>query len=330
MTTPSPRIKIRRYLIPAAAAVLSLAVTAGVIDIVGAGGTADTATSAASDATPTPPSSRPSSAAPSNDPEPAGRAPLPSGSAQTIRVFTGRTSAREPLRRLAATLTASRADTERGAFEYVAEQQWAGSTTVIDRVGTTAMIPMTHQRWRAADRSGHKQTREYPPGTEPSTWSALPRHTVRINARYFDPGELPGPADLGADRGTVTAAITSRTQPENGIMDVVRAVDELYRDRAPRLTTRAAILDILADADLDWTGPDTDKLGRACLTVSIDTRTPRNPGVSRDLLQLDPATGEVTGYEHVLLTNPGGLTGRFPQTADLHLYTTRDRRATVR
>jgi hypothetical protein len=326
MTTSSPRTGIRRYLIPAAAAALILAAT-GVIVIARAGATSDTATSATAEEPPAPTSSGPPSAAASGDPAPAGRAPLPPGSSTSVRVPTGRASAREPLRRLAAALVASPADTEPGTWEYVAEQQWAGNTTVRNGVGTTEMIPMTHQRWRATDRSGRTLTREYPPGTATITTGT---RSTRTDVSTFAPGELPGPADLGTGRATITAAITDRAQPENGVTDVVRAVDELYRDRAPRVAARAAILEVLADADLDWTGSGVDKTGRACLIVSVDTRNPPSPGVSRDLLYLDPATGEVTGYELVLLTNPGALAGPFPQTADLHLYTTRGRRTTAR
>jgi hypothetical protein len=241
-------------------------------------------------------------------------------------VPTGRTSARAPLRRLAATLVASPADTQHGAFEYVAEQQRVGTTTVTDGVGTTVMTPMTHRRWRAADRSGREQTIEYPPGTATITAT----RSARTDESTFAPGELPGPADLGTNRATIAATVTSQARPENGAMGVVRAVDELYRDRAPRVAARAAILEVLAEADLDWTGPGVDKLGRACLIASVDTRGPRSTGVRRDLLYLDPATGEVIGYEHVLLTNPGKLTGTFPQTMDLHLYTARGRGAKAR
>lgn len=241
-----------------------------------------------------------------------------------MRVATGRGSARDPLRRLAANLVAAPADTEHGAWEYVTEQQWIGHTTVRDGVGTTEMIPMTHQRWRAADRSGRKQTREYPPGTATITTGTRSIHT---DVSTFVPGELPGSCRPGRRPDHDHHGYHRPGQAGNGAMDVVRAVDELYRDRAPRRVARVAILGILADADLDWTGAGVDKIGRACLIVSVDTR---GPGVRRDLLYLDPATGEVTGYERVLLTNPGKLTGPFPQTIDLRLYRTRGRRATAR
>lgn len=319
MTTSSPHTGIRQHL-PLAAAVLILATLAG------CAATTDTAPPAAVGAPPATATSGPAPAA-GGDKTPAGRAPLPAGPTAAVRVPTGRTSARAPLQRLAAALVASPADTEPGTIEYVAEQQQVATTTVTAGTGTTAMTPMTHQRWRAADRSGREQTVEYPPGTATITPST---RSIRTDESTFAPGELPGPADLGTDRATITAAITSRTRPGHGTVDIVRAVNELYRDRAPRAATRAGILQILADADLDWTGPGVDKLGRHCLITSIDARDPRNPGVARDLLYLDPNTGEVTGYEHVLLTNPGKLTGTFPQTMDLRLYTVRGRRATTR
>lgn len=325
MTTSSPRTSVHRRPIHAAAVVI-LAVTTGAI-VACTHTTTSTATPATTDATPAASSSSGPSSAAGGDTTPAGRAPLPLGPSTAVRVPTGRTSARAPLRRLAAALAASPADTEHGAFEYVADQQRVGTTTVTDGVGTTVMTPLTHRRWRAADRSGREQTVEYPPGTATITATT---GSSRTDESTFAPGELPGPADLGTDRATIAAAITSRARPEDGAMGIVRAVDELYRDRAPRAAARAAILHILADADLDWTGPGVDKLGRACLITSVDTRGPRNAGVRRDLLYLDPATGEVTGYEHILLTNPGKLTGAFPQTIDLRLYTARGRRGSAR
>jgi hypothetical protein len=322
MTAPISRLGGRRW-IPATAAVGVLAVSAiaAALIVVRPADDTTTNTAAAPVVSPTPGTAPPAAVT-----EPSARAPQPAAM-ENERVASGLPSAREPLQRLAAALTTSPADTDRGTFEDVAEQQWAGDTTVVDGVGTTVMMVMAHRRWRAPDGSGRVETRDYPPGTATITARSP---STSLDVRTFGPGELTGPVRLRGDRAGVTAALRAGAQPENGVMDVVRGVDELCRSRALQRAARAAVLTVLADAGLDWAGPSTDKLGRARVSVSVDTRTIGNPGVRRDILSFDPATGDLTGYELVLLTNPGALTGTFPQTADLHLYTARGRQTTPR
>lgn len=260
------------------------------------------------------------------DVPPSGPAPVPTVSLQELRIATGLPSARAPLTSLAASLASTPTDDAVGPVEYVRELQWAASTTITGSRGTTVIQPMTHQRWWASDGSGQTETRRYRPGTDILVPGA---HASDVDTRPYEPGSLPGPAVLPIDDARMDTFLRDNAQPENGIADVISAVADLYSTRVPLPATRAAVLHVLAAADLDWRGHTKDKTGADTLTVSADTHSAGSPGAVRLLLRLHPLTGDVTGFERILLRNPGRLTGRFPQTHDVRIFVERRRLAAL-
>ncbi|MFB9357811.1 hypothetical protein [Actinoplanes nipponensis] len=221
----------------------------------------------------------------------------------------GTEPARPHLRALIEQVSAAPSDPpDCGRYAYLHVRQWAADTTIgPDGLGTTQTIEFDYRRWRADDGSGRVITMRDEPAADPAT-----------TTEDFPAGGLPGAlsAPVNTDPGLLSSQINDIQPWENGDQAGIRATAEIYGWHTPNRDQRATILAVLRDSELIWRGTAVDRVGRAGVAVSFDS----DNGVSRDLLILDPATGEPLAYELVTLRNPGKLTGPFPAVEDYQLF----------
>jgi hypothetical protein len=244
------------------------------------------------------------------DPTPVGPAPTRQPTGPTVVQFPhGAEPARPRLRALIEHVSAVPDDPSAcGRYAYLHVRQWAGDTTIgPDGLGATSTIEFDHRRWRAEDGSGRVITMRDEPAADPAT-----------TTEDFPAGELPGPlsAPVNTDPGLLASQINDIHPWESGDQAGIRAAAEIYGWHIPSSDQRTTILAVLRDSELIWRGNAVDRVGRAGVAVSFDS----DNGVSRDVLILDPATGEPLAYELVTLRNPGKLTGPFPAVEDYHLF----------
>jgi hypothetical protein len=244
------------------------------------------------------------------DRTPAAPAPTRPPTGPTVVQFShGTEPARPHLRALIEQVSAAPDDPPAcGRYAYLHVRQWAADTTIgPDGLGTTQTIEFDYRRWRADDGSGRVSTMRDEPAADPAT-----------TTEDFPAGGLPGAlsAPVNTDPGLLSSQMDAVQPWENGDQAGIRATAEIYGWHTPNRDQRATILAVLRDSELIWRGNAVDRVGRAGVAVSFDS----DNGVSRDLLILDPATGEPLAYELVTLRNPGKLTGPFPAVQDYQLF----------
>jgi hypothetical protein len=223
--------------------------------------------------------------------------------------------ARPRLRALAEQVRSAPADSATcGRYAYLHLRQWAADTTVgSDGLGTTEVIQFDYKRWRADDGSGRVMTTRF---TSTSTATA--------DVEDFPASGLPGAVrePLSTDPLVMAKQMNDIQPPAVGEQAVLRATADIYGWHTPDRDQRTAILAVLMDRNLRWRGQAIDRVGRPGVAVSVDS----DNGSVRDLLILDPATGQPLAYELVFLRNPGRLTGPFPNVQDYMLYLGHHRR----
>lgn len=297
---------------------MTAAALTGVVVLGVAGGIAITrssTTSAAAPATSTavsPAVSNPSAECPTatGDPTPVAPAPTRPPTGPTDLQFPhGTEPARPHLRALIEHVNAGPNDPPAcGRYAYLHVRQWAADTTIgPDGLGTTQTIEFDYRRWRADDGSGRVITMRDEPAADPAT-----------TTEDFPAGELPGAlsAPANTDPGLLSSQMDALHPWQNGDQAGIRATAEIYGWHTLNRDQRSTVLAVLRDSELIWRGNAVDRVGRAGVAVSFDS----DNGVSRDLLILDPATGEPLAYELLTLRNPGKLTGPFPAVQDYHLF----------
>jgi hypothetical protein len=212
--------------------------------------------------------------------------------------MTQPTAAQDPARAvldtLADTLTNTGYDTETGRYTYTHLRTWDFATNVL--------AVFDDQLWLGTDGSGREQQARYPdqpPGAVPRWPTGRAVHT---DVQDFAPGgyDRSLPEAASPDPTVLAAQLDTISPRANGPQSVLRAVADLYRDSAPTIRVRAALLHLLADTPgLTLLRQVTDRAGRVGIGVSIDSDT-------RDLLILDPHTGVLLAYEATQLIKPPG------------------------
>jgi hypothetical protein len=244
------------------------------------------------------------------DPVPAAPAPTrPPTGPTAVQFPDGTEPARPHLRALIEHVNAGSDEPPAcGRYAYLHVRQWAADTTIgPDGLGTTQTIEFDYRRWRADDGSGRVITMRDEPTADPAA-----------TTEDFGAGGLPGAlsAPVNTDPGLLSSQIDHIQPWENGDQAGIRGTADIYGWHTLDRDQRATILAVLRDSELIWRGNAVDRVGRAGVAVSFDS----DNGVSRDLLILDPATGEPLAYELVALRNPGKLTGPFPAVQDYRLF----------
>jgi len=249
------------------------------------------------------PSSTPSHPAPA---PPAVRAslpplPLPVGGGPTR-------AAHDRLEQLAQHVRALPEQPRCGRYTHVTLRIWAADDTITPPTLHRDIVLFEQQSWRAPDDSGRvsitRLTSQGPPtGSDDYPTGAMP-DTIG--------GALsPDPAVLAGQLNTV--------EPwANGPQSAIRAMAGIYRTYLPAPAVRAALLVVAANATglLD-AGTATDALGRAGLTVTVDS----DNNTTRDVLILDD-TGIPLAY---VMTQHDPVRGW--QLVQYQLYQQHDRTA---
>jgi hypothetical protein len=213
-------------------------------------------------------------------------------------------------------LTDAACDFQMGRYAHSQIRQWATNMSSSDGVTTLDVQVWQYQRWRATNNSGREITI-----TEPIEG---PARTDRI----YRPGQIDEPLKrLPTDPGLLWAQF-DRIQPEeNGPQSVLRAWSDLNVWFSPNRAQRAAALTVFSDTDaLTWHGATRDQAGRPGIGLSVIS----DNGGTRDLLILDPATGELLAYELTALRDPGALGITEPTVLDYHLFLAHTHTATTR
>ncbi|MGW3283897.1 hypothetical protein ACWDR3_04520 [Streptomyces sp. NPDC001002] len=197
-----------------------------------------------------------------------------------------------------------------GPYIYTRDMGVNLTTRVIDGRGASAWQPTQTERWRSSDGSGRLVRRNYPfeftSAGSARLWkeadSVLP--DVQVVDRMVRAGEFStlrdvweGVMPLSDDLDSLSRELifVSGGSPQG----LLRAVRDVYYDLGiVEASLRAAMLRVLAGtAGLALAGVTTDRSGREVFGVSAQTDS---QGAQLTLL-LDLATGEMNGYQEVLV-----------------------------
>lgn len=220
--------------------------------------------------------------------------------------------ARPWLRALAKAIATSPCDLVQGAYAYVQTREW-----VIAKPGAAGTALLQDEHWLAADGSGRSTsvTTRLPAVENPPTDETFP-----AGASFVDS------APLDADPGALATRLDSITPFASGPQAVLRALADVNQWQAPGRDVRAAAVTVLADADgLSYHGFVTDRAGRPGIAVAALSAN----GASRDLILLDPHTGDLLAHEHTALRDPGRLGITEPTVLTYTLYLTHTRTPSV-
>ncbi|MBX7267532.1 hypothetical protein KIF24_16845 [Micromonospora sp. Llam7] len=223
------------------------------------------------------------------------------------------TPAREPLHALVASIVASGCDATTGSYAHIRIRQWAADTASTRGRTRTVTILHDEQRWRADDGSGRIISTRHPATGDPTHDQTHPAGGL--------PAAVTGP--LATDPALLAGQIND-IHPITAIGPpaALRALADINGWHTPNLAVRAAAIAVLRDTDgLLHHGTVTDRAGRPGIAVSATS--PDN--TTRDLIILDPRTGDLLASELTLLRDPGQLGITEPTVADYVLYLARTR-----
>ena len=197
-----------------------------------------------------------------------------------------------------------------GRYAFVHVRLWAADSTLgPGRAAAVSIVEFEEWRWRAADGSGRTTTaRTSPPQTTATT--------------DHGPGELAfGPDPLPTDPAALIAVLHRMHPPVLGPAAIVRAVADVGGWHTFTRDQRLAILDVLADTDgPTWLGTVADRADRRGVAVAYDDELTS----ARDMLILDPDTGDLLAYQHTATPRTGMASAVLPAEQYL-LYLTRGR-----
>jgi len=220
--------------------------------------------------------------------------------------------ARPQLRALAKAVTTSACDRAEGAYAYVQIRQW-----VISNTATTGTALLQYQHWLAADGSGRStsSTTREPADENPPTDETFP------------PGASPvDPAPLNNDPAILAARLDSINPFALGPQSPLHVLAELNQWQTPGRHVQAAAVAVLRDTHgLTYHGVVTDRAGRPGIAIAASSHN----GATRDLIILDPHTGELLAYEHTAMRDPGALGNTRPTVLTYTLYITHTHTPTV-
>jgi hypothetical protein len=214
--------------------------------------------------------------------------------------------ARPHLRPMIRDLRAAACDTQKGRYAHTQTRQWA--TNISSSGGTTTLDLQVwqYQRWRAPDNSGRAITI-----TQPAEGQA-PTDEI------YQPGQAPVEALRLATDPRLLAEQLGHSQPvEEGPQYLLRAWAEINAWYSPDRAQRAAALTLFRDTDgIDFHATARDRAGRTGIALSVTS----DNGIGRDLLILDPRTGELLAFEMAAMRDPGRLGITEPTVLDYHLF----------
>jgi hypothetical protein len=223
------------------------------------------------------------------------------------------TPAREPLGALAASSVANGCDATTGTYAHIRIRQWAADTASTGGRTRTATVLYEEQRWRADDGSGRVISTRHPATGDPThdqTHPAGGLAAVVAGPLATDPGLLAGQIN---DIHPIAVI---------GAPAALRALADINGWHTPDPAVRAAAITVLGDTDgLLYHGTVTDRAGRPGIAVSATSPD----SATRDLIILDPRTGDLLASELTLLRDPGRLGITEPTVADYVLYLARSR-----
>lgn len=220
---------------------------------------------------------------------------------------------------------------EGAAGEGPARDGAAGAGTASDagtEVVTTAVIPVLRDLTRHTDGSvtirevgGEAQ---FPNEAYREAWNddgqpgpdgEVLRDETLPAASYPDiyPEELPSSPESLRD-------VLSRDRPAaaSDPGELLHAVHDLRYERALDGVVRAAVLEMLADAEVESLGETTDRAGRAALAIGAASDESGWP--IRHILLLDPEDGRIIGYEQVLTSDVDRVDVAAPAIIDYTLF----------
>lgn len=214
--------------------------------------------------------------------------------------------AREHLRPLIRDLGPAACDTQKGRYAHTQGREWATNISASGGITTLDVQVWQYQRWRAPDSSGRAITI-----TQPTEDQARTDETYR-------PGQTPVEAlRLASDPGLLAEQLSHIQPIEEGPQFYLRAWAEVNAWYSPDKAQRAAALAVFRDTDgIDFHRTVRDRAGRTGIALSVTS----DNGVGRDLLILDPSTGELLAFEMAAMRDPGRLGITEPTVMDYHLF----------
>jgi hypothetical protein len=214
--------------------------------------------------------------------------------------------ARPHLRSLINDLRAAGCDAQRERYAHTQTRQWATNISASGGTTTLDVQVWQYQRWRAPDSSGRAITI-----TQPTEGPARTDETYR-------PGQTPVEAlRLASDPGLLADELSHMQPIDEGPQFYLRAWAEVNAWYSPDKAQRAAALAVFRDTDgIDFHRTAVDRAGRAGIALSVTS----DNGVGRDLLILDPRTGELLAFEMAAMRDPGRLGITEPTVLDYHLF----------
>jgi hypothetical protein len=218
-----------------------------------------------------------------------------------------------------------------GGYGYISTKDWLLANAYLsDRHRELSVDPSETQLWvKTSDGSARVVSKTFGPQgtvndeTEPAGWET---GYVCWNATTAPPlicpvDRLTDPAVL---RDVLFISKNFMGVNQTGVLSPLSATSELAHHVVLPPAVRAALWRVLADLPgIAYTGRVADRAGRTGEAFSLDFNAQTGP--VRDTLIVNPATGELLGYERTLLklTNPDYLSTWVPgvQPAPLRIRT---------
>jgi hypothetical protein len=190
-----------------------------------------------------------------------------------------------------------------GAYEYIHIQGWSLTQPEFMNRGQWSLDPHDSQVWRrVSDNSGRSIFRT----------PDMAAFSDDQAAATYGPGELPTfpiPGALATEPDQLRSLLTDTSVTSNaGRYSPLGIVALLAEHRVLPPAVRATLWQIVAELPgIAYAGQVTDRAGRTGEGFSMPYDAIAGP--ARDTLILDPATGEVLGFERVLeaITDPDHL-----------------------
>lgn len=278
-----------------------------------------TATSAAPQAVVLAPPAASTSARTCRVPQPLTTPQLAALAAQPVQppsTLSAPSPARPHLHPLIRDLAAAACDTQKGRYAHTQTRQWATNMSSSGGVTTLDVQVWQYQRWRAPNSSGRAVTM-----THPTEGRARTEKTYR-------PGQTPVEAlRLATDPGLLAAQLTFLQPIDEGPEFYLRAWADVNAWYSPNQPQRATALEVLRNTDgIEFHRTARDRGGRTGIGLSVTS----DNGGTRDLLILDPRTGELLAFEMTAMRDPGALGITEPTVLDYHLFLAHTHTATTR
>ena len=224
--------------------------------------------------------------------------------------------ARPHLRSVIRDLGDAACDTQNGRYAYTQTHQWATNMTSSGGTTTLDVQLWQYQRWAALDNSGRAITITQPTEDQARTDDS------------YQPGKLPVHVTrLASDPGILAAQLDAIQPFANGPQSALRAWDDVNAWSSPSRAQRTAALEVFRDTDgMDFNGTTRDRARRTGIALSVTSEN----GGTRDLIILNPHTGELLAYEMTALRDPGRLGITQPTVLDYHLFYAHTHTSTTR